>query len=173
MGRVLVLGYGNPGRLDDGLGHAIVRAIAGTPGVDTEHDYQLNIEHAALVSGYDTVIFADAAVAGDEACFFRELTPRRAESFSSHLMRPESVLAFAVEAFGWTGRAFLLGVRGYEFNEYDERLSECATANLDSAVDLLRLALAAGDMGTMTTAGPVDDSAAACNGGATCRATST
>ncbi|MBZ0172821.1 MAG: hydrogenase maturation protease [Phycisphaerales bacterium] len=173
MRSVLVLGFGNPGRLDDGLGLAVVEEIAGHPGVVAEHDYQLNIEHGALVAGFDTVVFVDAVVSGDEPCFFRRLMPRKAESFSSHVMRPESVLAFAGDGFGWDGAAYLLGVRGYEFNEYGERLSEPALENLGAAVALLRRVLDGDDMEAMTTAGPLDDSAAACNGGETCETANT
>ncbi|VGO14536.1 hypothetical protein PDESU_03099 [Pontiella desulfatans] len=60
----LVIGYGNPGRLDDGLGPAFAERIQGLglSGVTVESNYQLNIEDAELVSRYDTVVFADASV---------------------------------------------------------------------------------------------------------------
>jgi hydrogenase maturation protease len=173
MTRALVIGYGNPGRLDDGLGPALALAVGDLPGVRTEHAYQLNIEHAAAVADADTVVFADATVAGPEPCFFRPLRPRRAESFTSHAARPEAILALAGEAFGWTGRAFLMGVRGYSFNEYAERLSDGAARNLGAAADLLREALLADDPEIHTTGGPIDDSGAACNGGAPCETAET
>ena len=48
-GRLLVLGWGNPGRRDDGLGPAIVEELdgMGIAGVTAESDYQLSIEAAA------------------------------------------------------------------------------------------------------------------------------
>jgi len=172
--RVLVLGYGNPGRLDDGLGAAVVREVGamGLPGVEAEHDYQLNIEHAARIIGCPAVIFADACVGGQAPWFFRRLTPRRAESFSSHVMRPEAVLSFAADAFGWDGRAYLLGVRGHEFNAFEERLSGRARADMARLLPTLRAALESGDLDAMTTAGPLSDSATACNGGDPCVTTS-
>ena len=50
--RILLLGFGNPGRQDDGLGPALVQAIEEMeiPGVRAEADYQLNIEDAAIAS---------------------------------------------------------------------------------------------------------------------------
>lgn len=172
--RILVLGFGNPGRLDDGLGWGVVEAVRAMalPGVDAEHDYQLNIEHAGVIAGYGTVVFADAAVGG-EGVFLRLLLPRRAESFSSHVMRPEAVLSFAEEVFGWRGLAYLLGVRGYEFNEYEERLSGGARENLARATALLARGLAGGDLEGVTTGDPVADSARACNGGAPCKTANT
>ena len=47
--RVLVIGYGNPGRQDDGLGAAVIERLEalGLEGVTVDADYQLNIEDAA------------------------------------------------------------------------------------------------------------------------------
>ena len=166
---VLLIGFGNPGRLDDGLGAAVVQAVAGRPGVHAEHDYQLNIEHATLIAAHKTVIFADAAPPGAGPCIFRRLLPRNDQTFSSHIMRPESLLAVAYELFGFNGRAYLLGVRGREFNQYEERLSNEAKSNLAETLQRLSQALENDDLDDITTAGPIDDSAAACNGGATCK----
>ena len=51
-GHILLLGYGNPGRLDDGLGAAFCGEIEkmDLPGVNIEADYQLTVE------GYDSTI---------------------------------------------------------------------------------------------------------------------
>jgi DNA-binding response OmpR family regulator len=44
--RVLVIGYGNPGRLDDGLGPALAETLQrlDLPGVTVDADYQLTAE---------------------------------------------------------------------------------------------------------------------------------
>ena len=44
--QTLVIGYGNPGRRDDGLGpsFADILAAEGIPGVDVDSDYQLTVE---------------------------------------------------------------------------------------------------------------------------------
>ncbi len=68
--RVLVYGYGNPGRLDDGLGPALVRELSRRglrAEADLETAYQLQVEDAARVAEYDLVIFADAAPASTSA----------------------------------------------------------------------------------------------------------
>ena len=71
--KVLVIGYGNPGRLDDGLGPALAAAIesAAPAGVTVDADYQLTVEDAAAVAEHDVVVFADAAVDGPEPFYFR------------------------------------------------------------------------------------------------------
>jgi hydrogenase maturation protease len=60
---VLLLGYGNPGRLDDGLGSELAARVQalGLPGVTVDSDYQLCLEDAEAVSRHDVVVFADAA----------------------------------------------------------------------------------------------------------------
>ena len=70
---VLLLGYGNPGRLDDGLGPALaarVEALA-LPGVTVQADYQLCLEDAEAAARHDVVIFADAAASGAEPFSFQ------------------------------------------------------------------------------------------------------
>ena len=64
--RVLVLGYGNPGRQDDGLGPAVAALIdrLGWPHVTAYDNYQLNIEDAMDVAEHDVVWFVDAARTG-------------------------------------------------------------------------------------------------------------
>jgi len=71
--KTLVIGVGNAGRQDDGLGPALVERLAGvkppervivqTPdgAVDAFWAYQLNIEDAAAVREYDRVVFVDAS----------------------------------------------------------------------------------------------------------------
>jgi len=65
---VLVIGYGNPGRRDDGLGPALAERLQELrlPGVDVDADYQLTVEDAAAAAEHDVVVFADAAQAGPE-----------------------------------------------------------------------------------------------------------
>ena len=62
----LVLGYGNPGRGDDGVGVRLVEMLetAAPRGVDVEAAIQPGIEHAAAVAEHDWVVFVDAAAAG-------------------------------------------------------------------------------------------------------------
>jgi hypothetical protein len=62
--------------------------------------------------------------------------------FSSHSVSPEALMDMACDLFGARTRGYLLGVRGYEFNEFGECLSPGAEANLRSALAFLEMALA-------------------------------
>lgn len=145
--KVLVFGYGNPGRLDDGLGPAVVAALEplGLEGVDFDADYQLLVEDAAALAEHDVVLFVDADTSGPEPFYIRRLEPDRVMGFSTHSVKPGALLALAQELFQAKTEAFVVGVRGYEFNEYEERLSEPAQANLAAVVEYLTTALPARD----------------------------
>jgi len=136
--RVLVLGYGNPGRQDDGLGPAAAARIdsLGWPDLTAFDNYQLNIEDAIDVAAHDVVWFVDAAKTGPAPYAVREVSPARTIEFTSHIVRPEAILAIAHQCYAASTRAFLLAIRGYEF-EFIESLTPAASDNLDTALAML------------------------------------
>jgi hydrogenase maturation protease len=144
---VLVIGYGNPGRLDDGLGPALASAVEkmNIAGVSVDSDYQLTVEDASQASEHDVVIFADASENGCEPFFFERILPDDEFSFSSHSVEPGSVLTLAGKLFGNVPRGYALGIRGYEYNEFGERLSPKALINLDEAIKFIEKLLRSGE----------------------------
>jgi len=136
--RVLVLGYGNPGRQDDGLGPAAVAEIErfGWPNLTAFDNYQLNIEDAMDVAAHDVVWFVDAAKTGPSPYAVHDVSPASTIEFTSHIVRPEAILAIARQCYGGSPPAFLLAIRGYEF-EFIEALTPAATDNLRAALAML------------------------------------
>ena len=141
--RVLVLGYGNPGRLDDGLGPAAADRIAAAdlPGVTVDSDYQLQIEDAAAIAQHDVVVFVDAAAKGPAPFFLQRVLPKADLSFTSHSVSQQALLAMARDHFAADVEGYALGIRGDDFDAFGERLSERAQNHLDAAVDYLVSAL--------------------------------
>lgn len=138
--KVLVIGYGNPGRLDDGLGPALAAALEkrNLPGVTVEADYQLTVEDAAALAEHDVVVFADADAAGPEPYSFRRVDPGKTGlSFTSHSIAPAAVLALAHTLFAAKTEGYVLGIRGYEFDQFGESLSPRARANLEAATKFI------------------------------------
>jgi hydrogenase maturation protease len=137
--RILVIGYGNPGRQDDGLGPAAAAEIEkiGWPNVTTSDNYQLVIEDAIQIAAHDIVWFVDAARQGDARCAVHRLSPALDFTFTSHLLKPQALLAIAGQQFGKSPDAHLVSIRGYEF-DFLEGLSDRGRDNLALAVALLR-----------------------------------
>mgnify|MGYP001821160976 CR=1 FL=1 len=135
-GSTLLIGYGNPGRLDDGLGPALAHRAEqlGIAGLTVESCYQLAVEHAELVAGFQTVIFADAAVAGPEPFVWKPIQPQTTVAFSTHHVSPETVLGLASSIFASAVQGYALAIRGYEFDDFGEQISLQAQENLAAAL---------------------------------------
>jgi len=180
MSRTLVICYGNPGRLDDGIGAAFAKELQKMqlPGIEIDVDYQLSVEHAAAIAEYREVLFIDAAVSGPEPYFVERLTPQPALSFSSHSVEPTALLALASELFGAATKGFALGIRGYVFNAFGEHLSSGALGNIQMALKVIEPALRRGELDRLantdqtnhcTFAQPCDQRAPASKGDLLCQ----
>ncbi|MCX6559601.1 MAG: hydrogenase maturation protease [Candidatus Aminicenantes bacterium] len=148
--KTLIIGIGNPGRGDDGLGPALVERLAEVEkgslaegavveapgGISAVWKYQLNIEDAHLIKDFDAVVFADAAIDG-ESVRLAELTPAAAITFTTHELSPGAVLALADELYGKAPAGWLLSMPGRDW-ELGAGLSEPAGEQLDKAEALLR-----------------------------------
>ncbi|MBN2803757.1 MAG: hydrogenase maturation protease [Deltaproteobacteria bacterium] len=140
---VLLIGYGNPGRLDDGLGPAVAEAIEkkALKGVTVDSDYQLTVEDADAISKHDYVIFVDADTSGAEPFWIEEVDPKAQVSFSSHSISPNALMDMSNNLLGGRTKGYLMGIRGYEFNEFCEKLSDKAKSNMNEAMAFLEVAL--------------------------------
>jgi hydrogenase maturation protease len=134
--RVLVIGFGNPARGDDGLGPALADRLErmALPGVTVEADYQLSIEHAALAAEHDVVVFADAAAAGEAPFTFARLAPAGEGSFSTHALTPGQVLGLAASCFGAAPAGYLLAIRARALEGFTEGLTREARDGLEAAL---------------------------------------
>jgi len=139
---VLVYGFGNPGRQDDGLGPILIEEIErrGFQSVDTDANYQLQIEDAAEMVKYDLVLFVDATVRGDNPYVVQRVRPTSKISFTSHVVSPDSVLSICRDIFNRVPETWVIGIRGYEF-AFAEGLSERAQNNFEKALDFITLLL--------------------------------
>ena len=136
--RVFVWGIGNPGRRDDGLGAELVRRVedAALEHVRCEANYQLNIEDAYDIAGADAVVFVDASRDAVSPYEFTRIEPSHNISFTTHALDAASVLALCEEITGRCPAAFMLAVRGYEW-DIGEGLSDGARDGLEKAHDFL------------------------------------
>jgi len=144
----LLLAWGNPGRLDDGLGPALADLVSewGLAELKVESGYQLQVEDADQTARHRRVLFVDADRTGPEPFRVERIRAGRSGiTFSSHSLSPGSVLALARDLFGSEPEAWLVGIRGYEFDAFGERLSAGARSNLVDTADFVKHALQSDD----------------------------
>ena len=133
MSRILILGYGNPLRSDDGLGwQAAVELFRAnrTPDVEVLPCHQLTPELAKAVSRSETVLFIDCTrdgKPGEVRC--AELEPHSSSPSFTHDLNPAALLALSAELFGTHPTAFLLTICGENF-EPGEALSATVSRQL-------------------------------------------
>ncbi len=132
--RLFVYGFGNPGRQDDGLGPAIIDKLENdkVEGIIIDSNYQMNIEDAHNISQCESVIFVDASIDAEEPFSFYKIEPSANITFSTHTMSPESVLALCKELYDKDMDAYVMAIRGYEW-DFIEGFSSKAVSNFDEA----------------------------------------
>lgn len=143
---ILVYGYGNPGREDDGLGPLFIDSLEKSEcplesRIELHSSYQLNIEDALLVSGKDLVIFVDASREDIDDFSFSEVQAASRLSFFTHGLEAGDVLGLASKLYNRRPAAYLLGIKGYSW-EPVESLTPGARENLQKALSFLRRELA-------------------------------
>ena len=135
MIKLLLFGFGNPGRGDDALGPELIGRIAPLQfaAVECQNDMQLQVEHVTDLAECDRVLFIDADMSCAEPFEFSEISAVKDDSYSSHAMSPGALLHAFQQVYGRDAPpACLLRIRGYDF-ELGEPLTEQASANLAAA----------------------------------------
>lgn len=130
---VLLLGYGNIDRQDDGVAWHILRGVAEkfqsslpefpeestviiSPDITCTYMLQLSPESAEWVAKFDQVYFIDAHTGSvDEELHFESIQPHYESSPFTHHLTPQSCLALAKSLYGRSPHACLVSVRGHEF----------------------------------------------------------
>jgi hydrogenase maturation protease len=145
MDKILVYGYGNPGRQDDGIGSRFVELMDswivqnGYSHIKTDCNYQLNIEDAALIADYDKVYFVDASIVPEIESFKLEtVEPNNATiEFTMHAVSVAYVVDLCRKIYGKQPQAYVLHIKAHEF-DFKEELTEKANENLLLALDFLK-----------------------------------
>ncbi len=140
MKRILVIGFGNLDRADDGVAFHIINAVRrdlaldplsenetgleelGRP-VDTAFIGQLVPEMIDLLVDYDRIVFVDAHVDTSlEHLHHAPVSPDEAGLTFTHHMSPATLLAFYDALHGCHPEGHLVSVRGVDF-DFHRRLS--------------------------------------------------
>jgi hydrogenase maturation protease len=136
---LLIIGYGNTLRGDDGVGPKVAEAIEamGLPGVRTLVCALLTPELAEPVSRAGVVIFVDAAVDAPREMQRRALAPAESSQIMAHAASPATLLAVARDVFGHAPEAWLLTIPVAEMG-IGESLSPLAQRGFAAAVEEIK-----------------------------------
>ena len=142
---LLVIGYGNTLRRDDGVGPKVAEAVAQLvlPGVRTLACPLLTPELAEAVSQAHVVIFVDAAVDAPREVQLRTLAPAGSSQVMAHAASPATLLALARDVFGHAPEAWWLTIPVEDLG-IGEELSPLARRGFEIAVREVRRCAAQG-----------------------------
>ena len=150
--RVLVSGYGNYDREDDGVAWHILERLAKRIGqpletspdefefkpgndIDLMYSLQLYPEMAELLIGYSRVCFVDAHTgAVPEEVHIEELSAQHQSSPFTHHLTAATLLNLTESIYQTRPAALLISVRGYSFR-FTRNLSPATSILADQAVD--------------------------------------
>ena len=136
---LLVIGYGNTLRSDDGVGPRVANAVAALalPGVRAFAVPLLTPELADPVSQARVVILVDAAVDAPREVQMRKLAPADTSQIMAHSASPATLLALARDVFGHAPEAWLLTIPAENIG-IGEELSAFTRRGLETAVEQIK-----------------------------------
>ena len=141
MARILVIGFGNTLRRDDGLGCLIADEVArwNHPEVHSISVPQLTPELTVATSDADMVIFVDARAGDGGTGLHLEFLepPDEGDVSMIHSLSPRFLLGFTLAAFGQCPTAWLVSVPAEDFT-FGEGLSATAELGMRSALGMIK-----------------------------------
>ncbi len=136
MKSILLIGYGNPTRMDDGVGWYIADKIKENFSnlVDVIKAHQLTVEMVDDIKDRDFVIFVDAHISNENDWVrSEEIKPDSSLGMITHVIKPSNLLAFCKNLYHRHPKAYLYSVKGVEF-DFGEELSEQTRKLADEAI---------------------------------------
>lgn len=141
--KILIYGYGNPGRQDDGLGNAFVEEMEKwikkekLTGFSFDSNYQLNIEDADAISTKDLVVFVDASTEEIENFILTPVNATTDVAFTSHAASPGYIVSLCRDIYDKIPPTYLLHIKGYKWG-FKEGLTAKAKDNLAMALEHMK-----------------------------------
>jgi hydrogenase maturation protease len=136
---LLVIGYGNMLRGDDGVGPRVAEAVTALnlPGVRTLVCPMLTPELADQISQARVAIFVDAAVDVPNEVQLRKLEPNDSSQLMAHAADPRTMLALARDVFGHAPEAWWLTIPAVNL-DFCEELSPETQRGFEEALEKIQ-----------------------------------
>jgi hydrogenase maturation protease len=130
MNNLLVIGYGNTIRGDDGAGPAAAKALRDLyPEMDCIAVHGLEPVLAETIGHYDIVVFIDAAVGIDRMSFSALTINGGQGAAGTHTQSPESLLRLSRDLYNKTPQAVIVRIPAFQTG-----FGETLSAGTESAV---------------------------------------
>jgi hydrogenase maturation protease len=136
---ILVIGYGNTLRGDDGIGPAVAEQVArlGLSGVRVIVAHQLTPELAADLADARLAVFLDAATGGERVTTARLDWPTTTPDSLTHAADPRGLVALTRAVYNRVPETWLVTAAGADFG-FREGLSPTGRANAREALGHVR-----------------------------------
>lgn len=152
--KILILGFGNPDREDDGVAWHVLTGVAEALGMDTpstpddefpqavgQPDFlfmlQLVPEIAETLAEYDAICFVDAHTGAiEKSVNVIEIDAQYQNSPFTHHLTPQSCLELTKTLYGKKPISILVSIRGYQFG-FHQTLSEGTKQHAKEAIRLI------------------------------------
>jgi hydrogenase maturation protease len=156
-GRVLIVGYGNPYRRDDGVAYHVINRIRQQQGktvlsqdedgmddlghpIDTLMQHQLLPELAPLLAEYQTIVFVDAHTAAcPDPVRVVPVEPQYGFHAVTHHISPSMLLELTRASQGVTPVSWLVSIRGDDFDFGDFLSPACERAIPEAVTQIMDL----------------------------------
>jgi len=138
---LLVIGYGNDLRGDDGIGVAVADKLSETvlkDGVRILTCQQLTPELASEISKMDRVILIDAAQGSTPGkATVSRIEPDKDGATFTHELQPSTLLSCCLGLYGVCPETFLVSIVGSSF-DFSDKLSDALTRSMPQLVRFVR-----------------------------------
>ncbi len=136
--KVLLIGYGNTLRCDDGIGQLVAITVETwhEPLVESLYIHQLTPELAEKIAEFEVVMFVDASI----ECATVQLTPIKSSSINNnftHHLTPESLIYLTEFLYQKTPKAWLISIPIKNLN-LGEEISDLAREGKQKALKKIR-----------------------------------
>ena len=136
MKPILLIGYGNQTRSDDGVGWYVASEIEKKhpTNIDVLKLNQLTLELAEDIKDRELVIFVDARINdGKEWLRIEDVEPNYKLGLTAHYLTPEMLLAICERLYNKVPKAKLFSIRGLNF-DFGEELSQQTKEAAEQAI---------------------------------------
>ena len=108
--------------------------------ISFDSNYQLNIEDADTISGYDVVYFVDASMEQLEGFTVTEVEHSNAQvEFTMHAISPGVVLSLCKQIYYKVPQTYLIHIKGFEWElEFNKGLTDKGEKNLQDALKFMQ-----------------------------------